>query len=267
MSGPKGILSDSDKRYLSSLNPEDEEKWDGDENQKRLRLRKKIQAAIKDFPGIAGLPKREYELILQDLHGDRPGYVDEVTDEKTGDRVTVDWDVDQSIGLEHMLMFIYNACQMEPTLDFESLLEGAIHRGERRWIHHGETDPDTGSKFVEDVNVNIDVTYGERPDVEAIKAKLDRGEKISRAEIGELYIEGELDDFDLSPDDYETELVLRRRGGENRSSQTKGGLEIEFDVDELSTDGHPGEEFKRILRETAEEKEESDPNSEPSSSE
>lgn len=164
MSGPNGILSDSDLRYLASLDSENEDVWDGNENQKRYRMRRKIQAALRDFPGIAGLPSHEYELILKDLDDTSRGYRQETLDEKTGETITTDWEADKKMALRNMLMFVYKACELEPTIDFSALVEDAISLTEYKWLNNNRSGPEgvgpitLGGKLVENVDVSIHIT-------------------------------------------------------------------------------------------------------------
>lgn len=207
---PNGILSTSDKEYLASKAPTGpNDLWTGNEPQKRLRMRKKIQAAILDFPLLSGLPRKEYELIFKDLKFDQnnqievqESLVEEMTD---GESNTPAYrNISQYRALQHMLAFIYNACQVEPAVNFESLLEGAIMMEDYKWLD-GEA-PETRS--VHNVDVAIDVIYRDRPDVEKIKEKLAGDGKVTLSEIGELYLQGELDDQELSLSDLDPQIFL-----------------------------------------------------------
>lgn len=203
---PDGILSDSDKRYLASLDPESaDDVWEGkNENQKRLRIRKKIQAAIEDFPGISGLPQKEYELIFKELSEGAAGGIQRVADKKTGDMVTIGWPDNQYLGLLHMLVFVYKACQLEPSISFENLLEQAIS-----WAEDERDRPPTqDTRYVDEVEVLINITYRDQPNVESIKKKLEGKEGLTRAEIGELYIKGELEELQITPADLDKQLHL-----------------------------------------------------------
>lgn len=213
MTEPNGILSDSDKQYLASLaNLNEDGEWDGDETQKRFRIRKKIQAALLDFPGISGLPRKEYELIFKDLEEVNPGPISRAKDERTGELITVDWEADQYEALKHMLIFIYNACRLEPNVDFETLLERAISFSENDRLREQAMDLEaktlTRTRFVDDVSVNIEISYRDQPDVQDIKAKLDRGEGLTRAEIGELYLKGEIDELELTRADLDPQISI-----------------------------------------------------------
>lgn len=213
MSEPNGILSDSDKQYLASLgNVSENGGWDGNETQKRFRMRKKIQAALLDFPGISGLPRKEYELIFKDLNDINRGPISRAKDEKTGELITIDWEADQYEALKHMLIFVYNACQLEPDVDFKSLVKRAVRFSENDRLRNQSMDVESRTlsrtRFVDDVSVDIDITYRDQPDVQEIKAKLDRGEGLTREEIGELYLKGEIDKLELTLADLDPQISL-----------------------------------------------------------
>ena len=209
MSGPNGILSSSDKEYLASMDPRQDVVWSGDEAQKRFRMREKIKAALLDFPGISGLPREEYELIFKDLRDVNPGPIRSAQDQKTGEMITVDWEADQYEALKHMLVFVYEACRLEPAVDFETLLETAIRWAEETRLENENLKTDralSSPKSVDNVTAAINISYHEQPSVEDIKAKLERNEGLGLDEIGLLALMGELNDIELSPFDLDRRL-------------------------------------------------------------
>jgi hypothetical protein len=206
---PQGILSDSDKEYLASLDPENESAWDGDKTQKRFRIRQKIQAAIDDFVAISNLPRKEYELIFKELDKRRVESIVSVSTGESNESVTTEWEADQYTGLLHMLIFIYKACRLEPNVEFERLVEEAISLGEHERDEQTSLGP--GGRYVNEVDVDIDISYQTQPDIEEIKAKLEQGGTLTRAEIGELYIKGELvgdEGTKITPEHLDGSIVL-----------------------------------------------------------
>lgn len=262
MGSPNGILSRSDKKYLQSLTSDAEDDlWDGDETQKRFRIRKKVQAALQDFPGLSGLPRQEYELIFKDLENSGTESLTSTGDKKTGETITVDWDTTQYQALVHMLVFIYKATLLEPTINFEHLVEQAVVRGEQSF------SSESRSQKIEDANVNIDKTYRDELNIGEIKQKLENGEQITREELGHLLFRkkenaileeenSDLDAIDIDdiglrdidlesnshltlPDDFpipsspDDSIVLRSKGGqqEDTSGEESGPHDEERDTE------------------------------------
>jgi len=216
--GPGGILTDSDRVFLLHDHPDFPElEWDGDANQKRWRIRQKVKNALDDMRLVSSLDDKELELILDNVYvGEdaeilaREDYsIDDLTEESR-EQLPIDGWGEQYQHLLAMMQFAYRACNVVPLLTFEHLMEETVYKQTPRF--RGAA-PFRGGKKARNVNVDvsIDVNVEWEPvlDVEEIETKLERGEKLTREEVGELFLQGRIEPGDLGADDVDGELFRR----------------------------------------------------------
>lgn len=230
--GPGGVLSKSDRIYLLHDHPEFPYlEWDGNDNQKRWRIRQKVKSALHDFQLVNGLSKKELELILDDVYvGDEDpetleGYtIDDVTPESKQYLSGYGWG-DQYDHLLSMMSFLYSACDVVPLLTFEHLVEETV----RRNVPHYRGDAPFGqgqraTNVEVDVDIDVSIDWESVFDPDEIEAKLERGEPISREEVGELFLQGRVKPGDLGADDVDPDLFGRSSPG-NYGSDPLPGLD------------------------------------------
>jgi hypothetical protein len=204
--GPGGILSDSDRRFLLSrvnfdLGPQ--VKWEGaDEYQKMYRIRQKVKTAIHDFKFLKELDDSDLEIIFDDVAVDDPDNAATVTLDgiEDGERVYVGWGR-QFNHLVAALEFFERAAEIVGPLRLDELLEVAI---ERRVPKHRENGPNGLPQTADvevDVTIDVDVEWEDTYDAESILEKYREGEKLTRAEIGELFVRGEIEPGDIGADE------------------------------------------------------------------
>jgi hypothetical protein len=210
--GPGGLLTNTDREFLMRDDPRfPSVDWSGHEAQKRWRVRKRIERGLADFQLVNNLNAEELELILDEVVVD-----EDVPDNVTGE-VTAEtgrsapgkrWGPQYGHLIEAMT-FLYRACDVVPFLTFEHLVEETIRR-ETPTVR-GEEPLEQGqvAKGVHvDVNFDIDVEWEDVLDVEEIEAKFDRGERLTRQEIGELVVEGRVDPGEIGPDDVRAQSTV-----------------------------------------------------------
>ncbi|WP_139326601.1 hypothetical protein [Natrinema saccharevitans] len=219
--GPNGILTDSDRQYLLSQISGYDVDWSGDENQKRWRIREKIKAGFDDFRWITSLDDKEFELIFDDL-----GFAADVDEIPTGSVREILAELGhghQQNDLQATLEVIYKACLMAPRVDFDRLVEQAVLNAESRWTDHAP-----GGKYPVSVDASVEVEYQDIPDVETIEEKLEYGERITREEIGELFLKGRIEPGDLSQRDIDTRIL-----DEEHDEKLLGLKEVKWDHEEF----------------------------------
>jgi len=219
--GPGGILTDSDRIYLLHDHPEFPYlEWDGDDSQKRWRIRQKVQSALHDFQLVSGLPQSELELILDDVYAGSEdedaleGYtIDDVTPESQRYLGRMGWG-DQYDHLMAMMSFAHRACDVVPLLTFEHLVEETIRRHTPKFRGNAPFGQGQRATNIEvEVDIDIDVEWENVLDADEIEERLERGEAISREEVGELFIQGRLQPGDIGADDVDPGLFRRSSPG------------------------------------------------------
>lgn len=128
------------------------------ENQKRMRLRKRIEQGIIDFALFSKIKEKDRSLIFSNLSEEDVAY----------------------IGFVELIAFIYLGMR-EVSADFSLLVREGIFLGEAR-------SPSEPGQKVDDVNVDIDVNYQDELDIDEILKRLMKEEPISREEFAELVL-------------------------------------------------------------------------------
>jgi hypothetical protein len=199
--GPGGVLSKSDYVFLLHGHPEFPDlEWEGDESQKQWRIREKVKTALKDFEMVNRLEEDQLELIFDDVvpKGEKaPLYA-------WGDRYD---------DLLNVMSFVYNACSVIPELEFEDVVEETVRR-HTPMIKGDFTGPGKRARNVDvNVSIDVDIEWEDVYDADAIEGKLERGEQITREEIGELYVQGRIEPGELSADDVDPSLFQTSSAG------------------------------------------------------
>lgn len=203
--GPGGILTDSDRRYLAS------DEWEGDENQKRWRIRRKVQNAFWDFQLLNKLSSDEMELIFDDVYrGNREieerieaNTIDDLDDQLPEEFPSWEYG-EQYPHLLSAMEFIHRVCEVTPFLTFQKLIEQAIRH--RTWRYADDPAYQRG-KRVAGVSIDVNIDWEDVYDADEIERKLQRGEQLTRWEVGELYIQGRIEKGDLSANDIEEDIM------------------------------------------------------------
>jgi len=230
--GPKGILTDSDRTYLLSTDSEfPGVTWEGDETQKRWRIRRRVQNALYDFQLLSELDASELDLIFNDVLDDEmdsslwQNYtVDDLTAESKLEMRRFGWG-DQFEYLLSMMVFAHRACDVSPLLTFEHLVEEAVRRRAPRY--RGNAPFGQGQRATSinvDVDIDVDIEWEDILIAEEIEEKLESGDTISREEVGQLFLEGRIEPGDLGADDVDPHL-FRKTGGRDSSKRELPGLE------------------------------------------
>jgi len=201
MGTPNGLLSASDRQYIETVHPNlhPDEEWEGNETQKRYRLRKKIQQGFRDFNFIrGGLSDDDRRLIF----------------EKGDDEMMR--------GIEQLLIFLFQGLD-EQGRALEPLLADVLVKAQAA----------PPGKRVD--KVDVEVTYRDRdPDVEELRERWETEGRLSREEIGTLVLQGEITPDELQHFEFQ-EIVDRRMEMESQGAETWDELE-EDDVDEGTED-------------------------------
>jgi hypothetical protein len=156
----RGILSKSDRRFLTDVPEEDVKSPQG--RVTRSRIRERLYNALLDFNlAYDELETRDRKTLFEDYSDDR----------------------DLQRGVTAALMFLYQAIE-EQGEEFEEVLTPAIERAEQR-----VTQDDVG----DDVNIEVDVDF-------TVETKLvisdPDPEKYSQEEIGQMLADGRIDGKD-----------------------------------------------------------------------
>jgi hypothetical protein len=189
--------------------------WEGDVNQKRWRIRQRVKAALHDFKLLsdpAMFSDRDLEIALDDVYVRDPSNAEEYSnpdpdaDGARRFRGVYGWGEQ----LEHLIAtmsFLHRAADVVPMLSFEDLVEAGIRENIPR---HRENPNGVGTLFASrisvDASIDVDVQWSESLDVDDIEEKLERGEQLSREEIGELFVHGRIERGDLGADDVDPSL-------------------------------------------------------------
>jgi len=209
--GPKGILTDSDRTYLLKDNPEyPGVAWEGDEVQKRWRIRRRVQNALYDFQLLSELDADELDLIFNDVLSDdmdpstwQDYTVDDLTSESQEEMRRSGWG-DQFEYLVSLIVFAHRACDVSPLLTFEHLVEVAVRRRAPRYRGNAPYGQGQRASNIDvDVDIDVDIEWENVLDADEIEEKLERGEPLSRAEIGELFLQDRLEPGDIDPGDVD----------------------------------------------------------------
>lgn len=219
--GPGGILTESDRVYLLHDHPEFPYlEWEGNDNQKRWRIRQKVQNALHDFQLVSSLSKKELELILDDVYvgsedpEDLEGYtIDDFTPDSQPFRASMGWG-DQYGHLLSMMTFAYRACDVVPLLTFEHLVEETVRRNVPHYRGNAPFGQGQRATNVDvDVEIDVNIEWEDVLDADEIEEKLERGEPITREEVGELFIQGRLQPGDIGADDVDPDLFRTSSAG------------------------------------------------------
>lgn len=189
--------------------------WEGDVNQKRWRIRQRVKAALHDFMLLSDpsmFSDRDLEMALDDVYvrdPDNPGeYSDPDPDSDGGRRFNGIYGWGEQ--LDHLIAtmsFLHRAADVVPMLSFEDLVEAGVRENVPL---HRESPNGTGTlratRLSVDASIDVDVEYTESVDVEEIEAKLERGERLTREEIGELFVQGRIEPGDIGADDVDPSL-------------------------------------------------------------
>lgn len=208
--GPSGILSDSDRRFLLRDDPAFPDlEWEGDETQKRWRIREKVKTALHDFQLLNQLDQKDQKLIVDDVL-DNPvsEWLENFNKPRApyliGPKQQMSHYSPSALGeqyqhLQEVVIFLYTVCALIPGPSFEDLIEDSI----QRHIMDNSSAPDSGEIINANVNVTVDkeVVWDDLPDIEDLEAKLERGEGLTLEEIGELFIQGHIESGDVSAGD------------------------------------------------------------------
>ena len=212
-SGQGGILSDSDRRFLLRDNSAFPDlNWEGNETQKRWRIREKVKTALSDFQLLNLLDQKDKSLIFNDVFedDDLPEHLKSLnspTDQflNSPDR-QVSYYNPSALGeqysyLQEAIIFLYTACELNPGPGFERLLEDSIQR------YISNYSGTSNSMEIKNVSVNVaiekTIEWSDLPNIDELERKLERGESLTREEIGELFIQGRIKSEDLSSVDIE----------------------------------------------------------------
>lgn len=205
--GPNGILSDKDRIFLLSGHPEFPELdgGTGDAAQKRWRIRQKVENALHDFQLLQDLDHHELDLILDDVYAldASPSTMEDFTiyDIEDPEEMRVNGWGDQFDQLLAMMVFLHRACEVTPLLTFEYLIEEAVREIAPKYRQTEYGARQRAKNIDVDATINVDIEWVNQPDVDEVEKKLERGESLTREEIGELFLQGRIEPGDLSPDD------------------------------------------------------------------
>jgi len=204
--GPGGILTKSDRIYFLHDSPQFPDlEWEGDDTQKRWRIRQKIKNALWDFELLQYLPQSELDLILDDvfvIDEDDSGIATIRPYGRTGPYLGP-----QFHHLVSTMLFLYRACDSLRFLDFEELVEETVRRGVPSYRDESPSGQGQRAKNVDiDVSIDVDIEWENVFDADGIEQKLERGEPLTRAEVGELFLHGRVERGDLSADDVDPDL-------------------------------------------------------------
>lgn len=228
--GPGGILTESDRVYLLHDHPEFPFlEWDGNDTQKRWRIRQKVQNALHDFQLVSSLPEKELELILDDVYAgsedsdDLEGYtIDDFTPDSQSYRASMGWG-DQYDHLLAMMTFVYRACDIVPLLTFEHLVEETVRRNVPHFRGGAPFRQGQRATNVEvEVDIDVDIEWENVLDADEIEEKLERGEPITREEVGELFLQGRIEPGDIGADDVDPDLFQASSSGKYGSDPFPG---------------------------------------------
>jgi hypothetical protein len=189
--------------------------WEGDVNQKRWRIRQRVKSALHDFKLLsdpAMFSDRDLEIALDDIYVRDPSNAEEYSnpgpnaDGARRFKGVYGWGEQ----LEHLIAtmsFLHRAADVVPMLSFEDLVEAGVRENVPR---ERENPEGTGTLYASHVSVHasidMDVQWAESFDVDDIEEKLERGEPLSRTEIGELFVQGRIEPGDLGADDVDPSL-------------------------------------------------------------
>lgn len=203
--GPGGILTDSDRRYLVG------EDWGDYESQKQWRVRRKVQNAFWDFQLLNGLPRDQLEMIFDDVYRGRDELekrakaetIDDLDEELPGYIPSWEWG-EQFQHLISVMVFVHRVCEITPFLTFEKVIKQALHH---RTGPYTDDPAYQKGKRIADVSIDVNIEWEDVYDADEIERKLQRGEQLTRWEVGELYIQGRIDKGDLSANDIEGDVI------------------------------------------------------------
>lgn len=212
--GIGGILTDNDRKFLMSIFSRDTKGYDfdGHEAQKRLRIRKKVKTALHDFTYLSDqmvFPDKELDLVLDDILRK-----DEYEDLDVGNLTETDKEAYQRLNsyvwgdqVEHLvaaMKFLHRAAELAPGLSFEDLIEAAVWENtpQIRGAYPGGGG-ERARRITVNADVSVDVDWERIYDVEEIEAKLERGEQLTRDEIGELFVQGRIEPGDLGAENVD----------------------------------------------------------------
>lgn len=152
------LLTKSTREYLLGRDEFKGENAKQKENQKRMRIRERVKQGLIDFSLINRMGQKDISLIFSDLESDSIFF----------------------LSLIDLLSFVHQGIKESP-VRFEEALGRAILISERR------SSSKPGKNIVE-VNIDIDATYEDRPNDEAVLERLLDGKSISREEFAKLVI-------------------------------------------------------------------------------
>lgn len=204
----RGILSDKDRLFLLRQHSELRDLPGDVKNkaQKRWRMREKISNAFYDFYLLDKfLPDEELDLILDDIYAEAVDPTDLSDAERqvllrSGDQLgTWGAQYDHLVGA---MSFLYRAAESDPILTFEHLIEQTVYRNIPLWVDDAPFGEGRYASSVDiEVDINLDIEWSETYDLDAIEDRLDRGEALTREEIGELFLQGRLEPGDVNAED------------------------------------------------------------------
>ena len=200
-----GILTDSDREYITGKVIGEE--YEGQEPQKRLRIRKRVKSALHDFIYLSSpmmFPDEELNLVLDDIYKE-----DEPPRRGGGGRLRHGQYGEQVDHLLAAMRFLHRATEMTDGLEFEDLIEAAVWENTPRV--RGRY-PGGGGEEAREVNVtaniDVDIEWRKVYDADDIEAKLERGEQLTRDEIGELFVQGRIESGDLGAQDVDGSVFM-----------------------------------------------------------
>lgn len=148
-----GMLTYSQREYLY----DPDSVADSSVPMKRQRIRDRVRNALLDFNYLKALQPKDRKLIFSKF----------------------DSDTERRLAVDTVLRFIYMGVREEGSIDFESALEMVVFTAESALDHRQGYE-------VKNVDVNIDVEKVHIPNQIEAYEKLERGDRLTDAELGLL---------------------------------------------------------------------------------